>query len=176
MARETLEAIGRSIIASPLFNDETTIVWHAGEPCVLPPEWYRDALSTMQGAAGRTIPRQSMQTNATLLSEDWIAFIKEQGISIGVSLDGPGWINDAQRVTRGGQGTFALAQKGISRLNEAGISFHLIAVVTAEALSHPEEFALALAATGAQSTGLNIEEIDCAMIRLFWASRWAIKR
>jgi uncharacterized protein len=160
MQPRTLEAIGRSIVASPLFTDDTTLVWHAGEPCVLPPDWYRDALAIIEKAGGRRVPRQAMQTNATLLDDTWIAFIKEQGISVGVSLDGPEWINDARRVTRGGQGTFARAQEGIARLRAADIPFHLIAVVTAEALAHPVDFAQALAATGAQSIGLNIEEVD----------------
>lgn len=160
MSTRTLHAIGKSVVASRHFSDNTTLVWHAGEPCVLPPEWYRGAIDTIEIAANRKITRQAIQTNATLLSDDWIAFIKDEGISLGVSLDGPEWINDARRVTRNGVGTFRQTQAGIAKLRDAEIPFHVIAVVTADALDHPVDFAQCLVATGAYSIGLNIEEID----------------
>lgn len=160
MHPDTLSAIGTSIVASHLFTDDTTVVWHAGEPCVLPPDWYRNALEKIQQAAGRTVPRQAIQTNATLLTDDWVDFIRERDISVGVSLDGPEWINDARRVTRSGAGTYRKTQEGITRLRRAGVPFHIIAVVTADALKNPVAFAKSLAETGAYSIGLNIEEID----------------
>lgn len=160
MTHETLKAIGTTTVASHLFTDDTTLVWHAGEPCVLPPAWYRDALAILETGAGRKIPRQALQTNATLLTEDWIDFIIEADISVGVSIDGPQWINDRRRVTRSGAGTFARAQEGMAKLRAARVPFHIIAVVTADAVAYPEKFAHALAETGAYSIGLNIEEID----------------
>lgn len=160
MSDETLDAIGRNIVADPAFTDDTTLVWHAGEPCVLPPDWYRAAIARIEAAASRKVYRQSLQTNATLLSDDWIAYLKDSSVSVGVSLDGPADINDAFRVTRRGAGTHESALEGIKRLRAAGINFHIIAVITAQALARPEDIAHALADTGATSIGLNMEEVD----------------
>ncbi|GAB4228464.1 MAG: GRRM system radical SAM/SPASM domain protein [Kiloniellaceae bacterium] len=160
MQQATLAAIGRAIVASPAFTEETTLVWHAGEPCVLPAAWYRDARATIESAAGRELPRQAFQTNATLIDDAWIELFKEPGVSVGVSLDGPAEIHDRHRKTRAGGGTHAATLSGVGRLRRAGVPFHVIAVVTAASLDAPEAVAAALIASGAQSIGLNIEEID----------------
>lgn len=160
MSQETLAAIGQTIIGSSFFQPETTIVWHAGEPCVLPPDWYRQACTTLEQSSGKRIARQSFQTNATLITDEWITFLKEPGHAIGVSLDGPEFINDLWRKGRSGQGTHAQTMRGIQRLSEAGIPFHVIAVVSEASLDHPEAIAEALTETGAHTVCLNVEEIE----------------
>ncbi|GFE65788.1 cyclophane-forming radical SAM/SPASM peptide maturase GrrM/OscB [Litoreibacter roseus] len=160
MTPETLTAVGRSIVASPFFREDSTVVWHAGEPLVLPPDWYADAIAQLEAASGRKIKRQSFQTNATLIDNNWITYFRKPGVSVGVSLDGPAFLNDQWRVGRGGQGTYDKAMDGIARLRFENIPFHIIAVVSAASLAHPEEIADALVATGAYSIGLNVEEIE----------------
>lgn len=160
MSENILEAIGRTVIGSAFFTPQTTVLWHAGEPCVLKPAWYRHARTILEKASGKRIVRQSFQTNATLITEDWIGFLKAPDIAIGVSLDGPAFINDFWRKGRSGQGSHALAMRGIRRLSDAGIPFHVIAVVSEQSLDHPEEIADALIATGAHTVCLNVEEIE----------------
>lgn len=160
MTENTLAALGRSVVGSAFFKPETTIVWHAGEPCVLSPDWYRNARKTLEDSSGKQIERQSFQTNATLITDDWIAFLREPGLAIGVSLDGPEFINDLWRKGRSGQGTYARTMRGINRLFEAEIPFHVIAVVSEASLDHPVEIAETLIATGAHTVCLNVEEIE----------------
>ncbi len=155
-----LADIGRKIVGCKGFGDDTTVVWHAGEPCVLPPEWYAAACDRLTAESNRTIHRQSFQTNATLVSDGWIDYFRRRGVGVGVSLDGPQDIHDAARRTRSGGGTYLRTMRGINRLNRAGIPFHLIAVVSEKSLDKPREVARALIDTGARWIGLNIEEIE----------------
>ena len=160
MQAEVLEGIGRAVVASPSFTDETTVVWHAGEPCVLPAQWYRAARGQIEAAAGRRVLRQAFQTNATLIDDAWIELFREPGVCVGVSLDGPAEIHDRRRKTRSGRGTHAAVLRGIARLRAGQVPFHVIAVVTAASLEAPDAVARALIESGAESIGLNVEEID----------------
>ncbi len=160
MSDKTLSAVGRVICASSSFNKDSTIVWHAGEPCVLPVKWYRSAKQKIENAADCQIGLQSFQTNATLIDDTWIDFFKEPEVRVGVSLDGTAEMHDNGRLTRSGKGTFDLAMRGIKRLADNGIEFHVICVVTSASLAAPEAMAETLIDTGAASIGLNVEEIE----------------
>lgn len=160
MTEETLGAIGRVVVGSPSFSDETTVVWHAGEPCVLSPEWYRRAKAILESSSERQVLHQSFQTNGTLINDAWIGFLKDESIQIGVSLDGPREIHDLRRRTRAGKGTYEQTMAGIARLRQADIPFHIIAVISEATLSAPEALARTIVETGAHTVGLNVEEID----------------
>ncbi len=160
MDERTLDSVGRHVLANPVFTDASTLVWHAGEPLVLAPEWYRRARQVLETAGGRKISKQSFQTNATLIDERWIDYFSEPGVSVGVSLDGHEEINDAYRLDRKGRGTWRTVMKGINKLHDADVPFHIICVVTRRALDSPKRLAEALIAAGPTSVGLNIEEID----------------
>ncbi|MCV3272767.1 cyclophane-forming radical SAM/SPASM peptide maturase GrrM/OscB [Roseobacter sinensis] len=160
MDDDTLRAVGRTIMASPCTTADTTLLWHAGEPCVLPATWYREACLRLEEGGGRAVGRQAFQTNATRIDDAWLDYFAQPGVSVGVSLDGPAEINDHWRVDRRGRGSFARTMQGIAALRGAGIPFHVICVVTAASLDHPERIAHALAETGAHSIGLNVEEVD----------------
>lgn len=160
MQDRTLAAVGRAIVASPSFDSRTTLVWHAGEPCVLPADWYQAATEKIEAAAGRSLGIQSFQTNATLIDDDWVEYFRQPNVRVGVSLDGPAEIHDSRRQMRSGRGTHAAAMRGITRLRAAGVPFHVIAVISQQSLAAPEQVAEALVETGAASIGLNVEEID----------------
>lgn len=160
MGKDVLQAIGARIVASAAFQDETTLIWHAGEPLVLPPEWYRNAIEILEKSSKRLIPRQSFQTNATLISDAWIDYLKDPSVSVGVSLDGPAELHDRFRVDRRGRGTWRSTMDGIDKLRRAGVAFHIIAVITEASLDRPREIARILADAGPDYIGLNIEEID----------------
>jgi uncharacterized protein len=103
---------------------------------------------------------RSVQTNGVLLDEAWLRLIAEHGICVGVSLDGPPRFHDAHRRTRTGRGTHAQVLTGIKRLQTAGLDFHVITVLTAEALSAPDEFFDFYVHQGIHHVGFNIEEIE----------------
>lgn len=144
-----------------LIDDTLTFAWHAGEPLVLPVEWYRRAFAIAAAHApdGVTI-RHCFQTNAILLSDDYALFFKETGAAVGVSIDGPAALHDARRTTRDGKGTFDRAMAGISRLREQAVPFTTISVLGAESLDQPDLIYDFFKSLNPTEAGFNIEEIE----------------
>ncbi len=144
-----------------LLGDVLDIVWHAGEPLVLPAAWYDEAIAAMATAAGpRTRLQHALQTNATLIDDAWCELFARQHIAVGVSVDGPALLHDSQRRTRGGGGTHARVQRGIAALRARGVSFHAIAVVTAATLHDPTAFFDWFEDQGIHDLACNIDEAE----------------
>ena len=161
MSWEVLEAAARRVVESPYLGDELTFVWHAGEPMVVPIQWYAEAFERVARVVGdRAEVFHSFQTNATLINDDWCAFLKAREVRIGVSYDGPAPLHDRHRVKRDGRGTHAEVTEGMRRLRAAGIPFHVIAVVTADALDQAEGIYRVMQASGCYQVGFNFEEAE----------------
>jgi serine-type anaerobic sulfatase-maturating enzyme len=98
-------------------------VWHGGEATILPVGFYRKALWLQERLRrpGQTV-LNTMQTNGTRMSDEWLAFLREHDIGVGVSLDGPPEIHDIRRLDAAGRPTSARVREGIERLQAAGIS------------------------------------------------------
>src|SRR5262249_7312723 len=140
ISSETLSKIGERLFASPFISNELTIVWHAGEPLVLPVEFYEQAFEILQQQNKNNVQLVfSFQTNATLINEKWCDFFKSYQCHVGVSLDGPQYVHDAHRVDRAGKGTFERTMRGLKHLQEAGLRPSVIMVVTKDALNYPKE-------------------------------------
>lgn len=158
---ETLTWLCRRVFSSPYLAEQLSIIWHAGEPLVLAPAFYRTLFAIIDQHAPQTLTiRHCIQTNGMLINDDWLALIKERAINVGVSLDGPQSFHDRNRLTRTGKGTFAATLKGVQSLQKAGLDFHVITVLTAEALSEPDEFFDFYVANGIQRVCFNVEEIE----------------
>jgi len=140
VATETLRNLFGQVFASGWANEGLSVVWHAGEPMVLPVAFYRDAFALIDGLkpAGLSV-QHSFQTNGTLIDDAWCDFIAETRIGVGVSVDGPQRLHDRNRVTRSGRGTFDRTIRGVRLLRRHGVPFHVISVLTAESLAAPEE-------------------------------------
>lgn len=161
MRRATLERTAEVVLESPYVGRQLTVVWHAGEPLVLPVAFYEDALAIFAAArpSGLTLTH-SFQTNATLLDDRWADFIGRTGARVGVSIDGPASFHDAYRRTRRGGGTHAATLAGIRRLQARGLDFHVITVLTADALAAPDAFVDFYLEQGIRNVGFNVEEIE----------------
>jgi uncharacterized protein len=164
-ARMSLGVLRRTIeqvLASGFARDAFTIVWHAGEPLVVPIEYYEQAFATVCdviGSAGIRVDH-ALQTNATLVNARWCDFLKRRDVRVGVSVDGPAFLHDMHRKTRGGKGTHARVMQGIRCLQEHGVDFHVISVLTIDALDYPDELFAFYVDNGIRRVGFNIEEIE----------------
>src|SRR5262249_51232147 len=153
--------IFKVLFASALIEDKVSILWHAGEPLVLPVDFYRQAFQIQQkwNAQGVRITN-SFQTNATLITQQWCDFILEHGIRIGVSIDGPAYLHNAHRVDRKNRGTFERVMQGIALLRKNHIPYTAIAVVTRDTVEHPDEFWQFFQEIQPTHLGLNPEEVE----------------
>ena len=78
----------------------------------------------------------TIQTNATLLDEDWARFFKENDFLVGVSIDGPRELHDAYRVDKGGKGSFDKVVQGLDALREARVDWNALTTIHAENAEH----------------------------------------
>lgn len=158
---ETISQIAQRLFASSFIADEVTIVWHAGEPLLLPIAFYEEAFQAIEqwNTDGVHITH-SFQTNATLITQEWCNFFKKHSIQLGVSVDGPQWIHDANRLDWAGKGTFDRVLRGITLLQANQQEFSIIAVVTRNAVQHADELWQFFMDIRPVRLGLNAEEVD----------------
>jgi uncharacterized protein len=161
MSPEVLEHVFARVFESGLATRPFTVVWHAGEPLVLPPAYYERAFALLDRANAPGLPVwHSLQTNATLIDDAWCDFIRARGVRVGVSVDGPAFLHDRCRRTRQGRGTHERVVRGMRRLRAAGIPFHVITVLTRPSLDYPDELYEFYTAEGVDQVGFNVEEIE----------------
>ena len=137
MPDDILEAyIAQHIDASP----ETVIrfSWHGGEPTVLGLDYFRRivALQRKYQPPDRRIAN-GIQTNGTLLDEDWCRFLATEGFAVGLSLDGPPEMHDRHRVTKDGKPTHEQTMRGYKLLQEHGVYTEVLCVVNAHNVRFP---------------------------------------
>lgn len=163
MGFDTLRAVLQNVLASRMVGDELTLVWHAGEPLALPIDFYREAFAVVDAVnQGRVRITHSVQTNGTTLNDAWCQFLQRHDVRVGVSIDGPAALHDANRVDRRGKGSHERVMRGVRLLQQHDISFHVISVVTRAAMAVPDAMFDFYVDSGIRSVGFNVEEQEGA--------------
>lgn len=158
---ETLERVFAQVLSSRYVTGPLSVVWHAGEPLVLPPSFYEEAFAALAAANRRGVPvRHCFQTNATLVDTAWCELIERFDIRVGVSIDGPPELHDAHRRTRDGRGTFDRVLAGVRRLQEHGTPFYVITVLTRDSLDRADELFAFYRDHDLRRVCFNVEEIE----------------
>ncbi len=128
MSLDILEVCIRKYIEA---NDvpEVTFNWHGGEPLVMGLDFYRKAVALEQKyASGKTI-RNTLQTNGTLITQEWASFFRDNDFLIGISIDGPQDIHDKYRKDKGGAPTFDKVMRGLNILYRTGVRYNTMTTV-----------------------------------------------
>jgi uncharacterized protein len=158
---EIIKAALINIVADNLIEKEFSIVWHAGEPTVMPLEFYEKVNLLIKEIIPSDVKvNQHIQTNATLLNQNWIDFFIKTGMKVGVSIDGPKHITDRNRVNRKGDGTFDKIMEGIALLKQNNIEFSVIAVLTSYSLDFADEIYTFFKGLGVRALCFNMDEED----------------
>jgi uncharacterized protein len=161
MSLETVQASFEKVFDSPFAGDQITVIWHAGEPLVMPVSYYEAAFRLIEKLRPASVQiRHSFQTNGTLLTKEWCDLIRRWHVGVGVSIDGPRHMHDANRVTREGKGTFERAIRGARLLKQEGIPFHVISVLSKEGLERAEELHAFYLEEGIEDVCFNVEESE----------------
>ena len=128
MSIDMLETVVREYIAA---NEvpELTFNWHGGEPLVLGLDFYKKALEFERKYADGKKIHNTLQTNGTLLTQEWADFLKANDFLVGISLDGPKDIHDRYRKDKGGFPTFDKVMKGLGILRRTGVEFNTMTTV-----------------------------------------------
>src|SRR5580704_1405458 len=85
MTHDVMKGAVRFVLDGGLVSQRLSIVWHAGEPLVLPVSYYMEAFAAIEEEVrGRCEVSHSFQTNGTLISDSWCEFMKTQNMRIGL--------------------------------------------------------------------------------------------
>jgi uncharacterized protein len=161
MAPAVLEAIQNKILPRLAPDATPAIVWHAGEPTVVPLSWYERAYAVLRPSLPQAATF-TLQSNGISLSEPWIDFLKRSDTQIGLSIDGPQRFHDRRRKTRAGGPTWSLVVRNLRRLQDAEIHPHVISVLHPAALTAAEEFYRFYRDHGVEQVGFSIDEAEGA--------------
>ena len=161
MSLETLALACRRVFESAYLGRQLEVAWHGGEPLAVPIAWYEDAVAHVAEHCPAFLQlTHRFQTNGVLLREDWARFFARTGAKVGLSIDGPADLHDSNRRTRRGQGTHAKAMRAVRVLQDQGLAFRVITVLTERALKEPERLFDFYVQNGITDVGFNIEEIE----------------
>jgi uncharacterized protein len=162
---ETITAACKRIVQHNLVSPRLDVVWHQGEPLVLPTKFYDAALAAIAEELGHQRAQHAIQTNATLIDDGWIDFFKRWNITVSVSVDGPPHFHDRQRRTRSQTQTSGSVLAGVHRLKQAGLELNIICVLTSETIWKARELFYFFESIGTDQIGFNIDEIEGANTR-----------
>ena len=139
MSEELLERFIKQYIDSQTMPD-IMFTWHGGETLMRPLSFYKKAVELQKKYAnGRNIDN-SIQTNGTLLNDEWCKFFKENNFLVGISIDGPKDFHDEYRRDKMGRPSFHRVMKGIELLKKHEVEFNCMAVVNDYNVDYPLEF------------------------------------
>jgi uncharacterized protein len=140
MAEELLEAYVRQLIEAHAGQPEVAVAWQGGEPTLMGVDFFRRSVEL---AEQHLAPGQravyTIQTNGTLLDEEWAAFFREHDFLVGISIDGPRELHDAYRVNKGGKGSFDQVLRGLEHLQAGGVEWNVLTTVHAANGEHGRE-------------------------------------
>ncbi|MGC9467602.1 MAG: anaerobic sulfatase maturase [Anaerolineae bacterium] len=139
MSDEVLESFTRQYIEAQQVP-EITFGWQGGEPLLMGIEFYERALAYQERyrKPGTRIIN-TLQTNGTLVDEDWAAFFQEHDFLIGLSLDGPQAMHDAYRVDKGGNPTWTKVMRGLRILQDHDVEYNILCTVHAANAPYPTD-------------------------------------
>lgn len=118
---------------------QVLFIWHGGEPLLCGLDYYRKIIQLQKKHAHGKIIDNEIQTNATLINDEWAEFLHDNGWLVGVSIDGPEVFHDTFRKTANGKSSFDKVMVGIEILNRHNVMWNVMAVVNNFNAQHPVE-------------------------------------
>jgi uncharacterized protein len=139
MSDEVLENYIRQLIEAHS-SLQVTVAWQGGEPTLMGIDFYRRAIELQKKYRKPGMMfENTMQTNGTLLDNEWCRFFKENNFLIGISIDGPRELHDVYRVDKKGAGSFDRVMKGLHLLQKHGVEYNILTTVNRVNADHPLE-------------------------------------
>jgi uncharacterized protein len=112
-------------------------VWQGGEPTLLGIDFFKRVIELQKPFAGQKTITNSLQTNGTLLTDEWCSFLKKNNFMVGISLDGPKEVHDRYRRDRKGMGSFDQVMRGLRLLQKHKVEYNVLACVARDTAKQP---------------------------------------
>ena len=129
-----------AFIASYISSQPTPVVefvWQGGEPTLLGINFLKKVVELQKPFTKNKTITNSLQTNGTLLTDEWCSFLRKNKFMVGISLDGPKDIHDRYRKDRRGRGTFEQAMRGLRLMQKHKVEYNVLACVARETAARP---------------------------------------
>lgn len=139
MSHEVLEAYIERSLAMHGRDAVVEFAWHGGEPTLAGLSFYEEAVRLERKHGRGRLVRNSMQTNATLLTDAWCRFFRDNDFAIGVSIDGPEALHNACRKGADGSGSFEAVMAGVRLLERHRVPFAALTTINRFNMEHPLE-------------------------------------
>ncbi|MBI5505924.1 MAG: anaerobic sulfatase maturase [Deltaproteobacteria bacterium] len=139
MADELLDSYIRQLIGAQQCQ-EVSVAWQGGEPMLMGLDFFRRSIQYQNKyrRPGMTISN-TIQTNGTLIDDEWAAFFAENDFLVGISIDGPRGMHDAYRRDKAGEPTFDRVVRGLDLLRDHGVEFNALVTLHRANADHPLE-------------------------------------
>src|SRR3990167_6826123 len=154
MSDEVLRAYVQGYIAAQP-TPEVEFTWQGGEPTLLGVEFFQRAVRYQRELAGGKTIRNSLQTNGTLLDEQWCQFLAAEDFTVGFSIDGPQAIHDLHRPDKQGRSSFDSVMTGLQLLRQHRVQFNVLVTVSRQSTAHGLEIYRFLKAAGGRFIQFN---------------------
>ena len=139
LSEEMLEQFTKEYIEAQTMS-QVLFTWHGGETLMRPLSFFRKAVELQKKYAGGRRIDNTIQTNGTLLTDEWCEFLHENNWLVGVSIDGPQEFHDEYRRTATGAPSWVKVMRGIQRLNKHNVEWNAMAVVNDFNADYPLDF------------------------------------
>ena len=139
MSYEVLESYIQQLVKAHS-SLQVTVAWQGGEPTLMGIDFYRRAIELQERyrKPGMTF-ENTIQTNGTLLNDEWCRFFKENNFLVGISIDGPREFHDSYRVDKNGKGTFDRVMCGLRLLQKHGVEYNVLTTINRTNAEYPLE-------------------------------------
>lgn len=139
MSEASLETYIQQLMASSP-GPQVDVAWQGGEPMLRGLAFFK---RSVQLAEQYRRPHQrilhTIQTNGTLIDDEWAAFFKQHNYLVGLSIDGPRALHDVYRVSKKGEGSFDDVVRGWNCLRKHGVDVNILCTVNTANQDHPLE-------------------------------------
>ena len=139
MSDDVLRAyLGQLLGAHP--DGDVTVAWQGGEPTLMGVDFFRRAVALVDELRrpGQRV-QHTIQTNGTLLTDEWCELLARHRFLVGLSIDGPPAMHDAYRVDKRGAPTSAKVLHGLELLQASGVDVNVLCTVNRANQDHPLE-------------------------------------
>ncbi|MFQ6095559.1 MAG: anaerobic sulfatase maturase [Candidatus Bathyarchaeia archaeon] len=142
MRHRMSDRVLRELIAQVmvLSCDRASFCWQGGEPTLAGLDFYRKVVKyeSLFGIRGQMV-QNSIQTNGTLINEEWVRFLGRYNFLVGVSLDGPQELHNFYRRDRSGRPSYERVMEGIEWLKRYDVDFNILVLLNKRNIQHPRE-------------------------------------
>ncbi len=140
MDEKTMKAVITNVLSALTGNDEVTFAFQGGEPTLAGLTFFKNFIEYVNIEKSRNVKvSYVIQTNATLLNDEWCEFFKENGFLVGVSLDLHKGSHDLVRASADGNGSFEMVLEKVRLLEKHGAEFNILCTLTNEIAKYPRK-------------------------------------